>query len=690
MENRSQRKGLFILLLVFMLLFSPADSQAIEELKVGYVPGTGFLEEDRPGHMKGNGYEYMEFLSGFLGSKFIYVPCVNWWEAGEKLNKGEIDLLPAMPGDYKTLPFARRTDHVIARFPMELVVQNEFSGGQNQQLRLGTLDYNYPVPSLPNVAKEHGFTYELITFSDPTAMKKAFTGHSIDGYIQPLLHPGKSERVLALFDRVSYRLLVRQGRPELFARVNAAQDNLLLNQPNIRNQLNDKYERAKGFPLVLTPAEKAYLQEKKLLRVAVLITSRPYFYKDESGNWTGSTQALLEQLAKDLDIQIEITETSSPEEIARLVKRGTIDLVADVPCDFSWLEKLGLIPTQAYSDMGFVPVSRHGATLPPKPKVAAVEKLFETDNFIRSHYPEEQIRYFQSWEECFQAVSNGLADITYVPRAAVSPLMEAVSAYNLTADTEVVFLDSISLGVAANEDMRLWQILDKEINHLPPRLLTEALSRSSHEHAQHLSLQYLLYHYPLQAAALIFLAMGTVLGIICYRSRNHRRQLAAMEELACTDRRYPLPNLLSLERRLPAILQRLKQAQPGIPLYAVVLAAKATGAGALPDRQALATVMTDAARLLKGKGWIQAVVAGTDTGELLCLCTAASQQAMFNFTAELATDLRELSPGWTWHGGISPLSEDELNQAENQAATACHLALQQGNLAKIWDKNLAS
>lgn len=691
MDNRSRQKGLFILLFMFLLLlFRPISGLAMEELKVGYVPGTGFLEEDQPGHMKGNGYEYMEFLSGFLGSKFIYVPCVSWWEAGAKLNSGEIDLLPAMPGDYKSLPFAQRTDHVIARFPMELVVQEEFVSGQGQQLRLGTLDYNYPVPSLPSVAREQGFTYELITFSDPTMMKQAFTNRSLDGYIQPLLNPGKSERVLALFDRVSYRLLVKQGRPELFSRVNAAQDSLLLNQPNIRNQLNDKYERAKGFPLVLTPAEKSYLQEKQLLRVAVLIKNRPYFYKDEAGNWTGSTKALLEQLEKDLGVEIAITETDSPEEIARLVKRGTIDLVADVPCDFSWLENLGLIPTQSYIDMGFVPVSRHGAAMPAKPKVAAVEKMFETDNFIRSHYPEEQILYCRSWEECFQAVSNGLADITYVPRATVSPLMEAVSAYNLTANTEVVFMDSISLGVAATADMRLWQILDKEINHLPPGLLTEALSKSSHEHAQQLSLQYLLYHYPLQAAALIFLIMGTVLGIICYRSRNHRQQLAAMEELACTDRRYPLPNLLYLERKLPAILQRLKQEQPDAALYAVILAGKASEAALRPNRQEQAAALTEAARLLKDRSWIQEAVAGTETGELLCLCTAVSQQAMSNLTAELVTDLRGQVPALTWHGGFAPLTEDKLNQAEEQASLACAFAAQQNTLAKIWDKNLIS
>ena len=238
MRIYSWARRLCALLLILCTILLPARVSAIEELKVGYVPGTGFVEEDRPGHLRGNGYEYMEFLSGFLGAKFTYIPCVNWWEAGAQLHSGEIDLLPAMPGDYKSLPFARRTDHVIARFPMELVVQDDFAGGQ---VLLGTLDYNYPTPNLARVAKEHGFSYELVSFNEPAAMKEAFASRAIDGYIQPLLHPEKKERVLALFDRVSYRLLLRQDRGELFDRVNAAQDNLLLNQPNIRNRLNDKY-----------------------------------------------------------------------------------------------------------------------------------------------------------------------------------------------------------------------------------------------------------------------------------------------------------------------------------------------------------------------------------------------------------------------------------------------------------------
>ena len=670
-----------LLCIFWSALFLSAPVWALEELKVGYVPGTGFLDEDRPGHMRGNGYEYMEFLSGFLGAKFTYIPCVSWWEAGAKLENMEIDLLPAMPGNYKTMPFAIRTDHVIARFPMELVVQDDFSGGQ---VRLGTLDYNYPTPSLPTIAKEHGFSYELITYNDPTAMKAAFTARQLDGYIQPLLHPEKTERVLALFDRVSYRLLLHRSRPELLARLNTAQDSLLLNQPNIRNRLNDKYERAKGFPLVLSPAEKAYLQEKKTLHVAVLMQNKPYFYRDENGNWAGATKALLTQLEHDLGIQTELVEINSAEELRRLLTRGSVDFVADVPCDFSWLDGLGLTPTQSYLEVGYVPVTRHGAATDKTARVAAVDGNFETVTFTMTLYPPEQIVSCRSWEECFSAVGSGLADVTYVPRAAVPYLIEAASAYNLSADTESVFMESLSLGAAKDADPRLWQILDKEINHLPPSLLSDALSQTAHENVHQLNPLYLLYHYPLQSTLIIFLFMGSIMGIVYYRSRSHRRQLAAMEQLAYTDSRCQLPNQLYLEHHLEHILRNIRREHDAATCFVTVFAASAPAGPHHHDRHIFAEPVKTAANLLNSKDWVAATAAGAMPGELICLCAAGSPQVMQNLAAEFAVDMTSADGSLSWHAGLCLLQGNSLTQAAENAALACQEALENNLKAKFW------
>ena len=45
------------MLISAMLCGLEAQAAPLQTLRVGYVPGTGFLEEDRPGHLRGYGYE---------------------------------------------------------------------------------------------------------------------------------------------------------------------------------------------------------------------------------------------------------------------------------------------------------------------------------------------------------------------------------------------------------------------------------------------------------------------------------------------------------------------------------------------------------------------------------------------------------------------------------------------------------
>ena len=150
-------KKIFFILIMILSIGSIAFAET--KLRVGYVPETGFLEEDRQGHIRGYGYEYMEFLSRYGDWKFEYIPSANWKECGEKLQNGMIDLLPAMPGDYRSLKNVTRTDHVIGRYPMELVTKD---GKIKSKMKIGTNSSNPPLPSFPKIAEQEGFEYELV------------------------------------------------------------------------------------------------------------------------------------------------------------------------------------------------------------------------------------------------------------------------------------------------------------------------------------------------------------------------------------------------------------------------------------------------------------------------------------------------------------------------------------------------
>ncbi|WP_029542582.1 EAL domain-containing protein [Selenomonas sp. AB3002] len=685
-------RAVFALLLAFFLCLIP-KAEATENLRVGYVPGTGFLEEDSPGHLIGSGFEYMEFLAGFGNWNMVYIPCVNWWEAVDKLSKNEIDILPGMPGDYSTVPFAKRTDHVVARFPMELVLHENLA---SRHLRIGVLDYGYPIPNLPAVALENAFTYELVTFHDYADLKIHYTARQLDGYVAPMLRTPDEGRVVALFDRVSYRLLIRTDRPDLYNKVNDAMDQLLMNQPNIRNRLRDKYDRSQGLPLVLEPDERAFLQQKKHFRAAVYMPHKPFLYKDEeSGEWQGVTAVLLEQLEKDLDIEIEIVEGDSLENLKRLVARGTVDFVADVPCDFSWLKELGLSPTQSFRTIDYTPIIRKGFPLPQNPKVAVIEEIFPTQISVKENYSPNQIIYCHSMEECFRAVSNGRADVTYAPRSVVPYLMEGSFTYNLEALTESFYRENISLGVSTQADPRLWRILDKEITHLPPNFTQNVVLQEGTEIAYSFSPRWMIYHYPLLTTVGLFVIMGLIIGVMYYRYYMRRRHMMAIQQMAYMDNRYQLPNMLWLEQEIKGIWEEATRQEPDSHIYVAVFDLSSRDSMLeLYSRHSLDKRLRETAMHLQEEDWVLQTAAGINTLQLVAVCQAATMEEMVSNAAEAVNHygyIEHDSARISLHikvGLCEMKSDTMLLMSEEKADMACRKIMGTMDIVKLYDEKM--
>ena len=227
-----------IFFLNFTIYFTAESSPPYNVLKVGYVVDTSFLNEDRPGHIVGYGYEYMELLENYMPCQFEYVVFDDWTDLLDKLNSGEIDIIPNLPGDHKWLVNAKSTDHVVGRFPMELVIKPE---QMKPQIKLARVRTNYDTPGLDEVARQEGFQYTLVDYKTYQDILKAYNSGEVDGYVDAMLFYNKDKPTYAVFDRQNYRLSVRADREELLNRLNWAMDQLLMDQSNIRDTLKRKY-----------------------------------------------------------------------------------------------------------------------------------------------------------------------------------------------------------------------------------------------------------------------------------------------------------------------------------------------------------------------------------------------------------------------------------------------------------------
>lgn len=661
-------------------------------LKVGYVVNTGFMSEDRPEHVVGYGYEYMEFLENYVPCNFEYIVFDDWTDLLDKLNSGEIDIIPNLPGDHKWLINAKSTDHVVGRFPMELVITKDKI---KPHINLARVRTNYDTPGLDEVARAEGFEYTFTPYKTYQEVVDAYNRGDVDGYVDAMLFYNKSKNTYALFDRQNYRLSVRADRKELLDRLNWAMDQLLLDQSDIRDTLKRKYNLKEGFPLLLSRNERNFLAEKKKLRTAIFIYQQPYAYRDSDGKLVGVIPDIIKRISEDLNMEIEIVETHSPKETRYLMVNGEIDFVADTVCDFSWAEKYNISPTQNYFRRDYVPLTRpnHYPDSSQNQIVACCEGRLYTADFIEANFPKENILYLKTLEDTLKAVNDGRADVTYVYRDSVHALMDSAGTYDLEAGAVSPYSELISLGTCSNGDLRLWHILNKEINHIDVSWVRDMLNKH-----QQISASFNLKKFVYDNIFKVIFILGLLivaLGALIYRRKMNKKNFEIIQRMAYTDFRYNLPNVPWLEMKIPTALEDLREKNPDVKTFFVVFSMKNNAVMTESSGHKIINnqfhVLADALRNSKPEIF---TAAGIDIGSLVCFCKAESAEELSVWAAKVIKKYSYIDTADTgtkiaihMKAGISSYDERlDIQQAIGRAITACGQI--SGSEVKIFDEKM--
>ena len=665
----------------------------LDTFKVGYVSDANFIFEDRPGHWSGYGYDYMEFLSMYAHCKFEYIGYEDWDAMVNALEKKEVDMVPGMPGDWRKIPNGLRTAHVIGRFPMEFVVKNR---QVKPQMKIGVMPSSYPTPGFPAVANSEGITYEEIQFQKYQKMLEAYRTGEIDGYVDALLDTKNTSEAFAFFDRQSYRLIIHKDNQTLFDRMDLAMDKMLLMQPNIRDRLNQKYMRQEGFPLVLNKDERDYLAARKKLKAAIFIYYQPFAYHNDKGELVGLFPELLHKIGEDLGVEIEIVETHSIKETHDLVQSGGVDIVADAILDHSWGKDTNINLTQSYLTYEYAAATRtdYDLTLESKPKVALVENMIYVKNLVLPQVAQEDVVYCRSWEECLQAVSDGRADVTYILKSAIQPIMNQTGIYDIDISATTYFTEPCTLGVYAYENPHLWQALNKEINHLDAAWINNVLNKHRMATA-HLSPMYYVYRHPVRVFIVIILLSIGIGWFFIYRNRMQQRHFELVQHMAYTDLRYDLPNVSFLEKEVPGLYAKLKHSEPEAQTFFVIFSMD-SGASVAEEsgRKLIDKTFKEMAKEVEKDDPVLCIAAGIDTEHLICFCEAKSVEEIsdwakffvnkYNYINTYDAQARIILH--TKAGITNYTPSIYVQQAIDRALSACHH--KSNETVKIFDEKL--
>lgn len=621
--------GSFCLLCLWLLPVTAWADKPV--LRVGYVPMQGFLfQEDIEGGRRqysGYAFDYMQVLAGYLGWDLEYVSG-SWDECLARLQSGEIDLLPGSLGEPAKLVNVAASRLSMGNTAVQLVMEGgtqrlDALQAAGHPLRLGRMQGSYESRLLKDLAADEGLPYEQYLFTDYADLLAAARQGDIDGYMTDMLRHVPGERVAAVFDSHPYPLLVRADRTELLHQIDVTMDRMMLDDPTLRTRLYTKNYMNGDWttPLALQRSEKAYLKEKKKLTVVTMPGEKPVSYF-ENGRAHGVVVQILQRMAEDLGLELEFIPTDTYTEALQLVSSGQADIMAAFFEDFNWAKTHRVILTQPYMKIDYLGVTRRSGVLSQEPMVACLRNAFYTHAFVEKRNNPEHCIYFDTTDECLQAVRDGRADIAYVKAMTAIYNIWQGKYHDLKINGKVEFSHGVVVAVNEGADPRLLRVLNREIEHLDENFIHMIVEDENADAGRNVTLASMIYNDPLHFLLGAMAAAAAVILVLVYINWLRRRHVQALQHTAYTDARTGLPNLAWLEQQGPVRLEELSDARREGRVMVVMFNISAMQMIIENyDRAFIVSKMLDiAADIRQNQSWIDMVTMGTDAGRLACLC----------------------------------------------------------------------
>ena len=407
----------FILFAVILPISVYANNEA-DTVRVGYYENEVFQEGAREGAVKtGYAYEYYRKMSEYTGWEYEYV-YGGFGELYQMLLDGEIDLLAGLAWKEDRAGLIGYPDAIMGSESYYLVKHDEdvditadpvtISG-----CRIGVLD-SAMLGVLNRYLDDNHVDAEVVTYSDYTHLFSSFDSHDVDVLAAESdgAHGREHAEVLTVFGASDYYLCVNINRPDLLAKLNTAQTLLAAEEPNYLNSLRAKYYSVSVTARAFSQVEREWMDTHTTLRVGYLENYLPYSDTDDQGEVTGIVKDIIPEILDTLGMQnitVEYTGYKSYDDMITGINTGEIDVAFPVGGGLYYSEENGIYLSNAVSSSPAELIYKGEFSDKTTQHFAVNENNRMQYYFVCTNYPDAEITFYPSSEECLAAVLDGKA-----------------------------------------------------------------------------------------------------------------------------------------------------------------------------------------------------------------------------------------------------------------------------------------
>ncbi len=547
------KRFIIVLLSLFFMLaasFSPqayaAQNQPLT-VRMGYYEDGDYMYRTPNGEYTGFNIEFLQEISKLSNLEYEIVDCVSWENALQMLTTGEIDLLPAV---YFTAERAEQfyfSEQSMCNIYTTLNVRmndtrydyEDFSAFQN--MTVGIIRGGEDGENFKRYCQENGVSLSIVPYSETADLLSALEDGTLDGVA--ITHLGRNSifRSVAQFAPTPLYIAVAKDRPDVIAELNQAMNQLLLRNPSYEMDLYEKYfaPSNKQKP-VFTKAELDYLAQADSIQTLYDPSLTPLCYTNaQDGSFAGITADIFAIIAADTGLRFHYS-AASPQQALSLLQSGQADIICTLDSDYLWDKRYHMDTTLYYLRTPVVLISQGTA----QPQTLALQSGYRLSADIAADNPDKGLLWFDSANDCLDAVLEGKADAAYV-NTYVADYQLALPRYErLTATALGKYTQPLCIAVSKDADPRLFSILDKCVQYLAQEDLDNLLLKNTATPYQVTVRDFVASHIVL-VITLIVLFLGSIILLLYRNLRNTARSNRMIQDLLYQD---PLTGLDNLNR----------------------------------------------------------------------------------------------------------------------------------------------
>ncbi len=279
--------------------------------------------------------------------------------------------------------------------------------------RIGVLD-SAMVSVLNQYLDAHHVTAEVVVYPDYSQLFSAFDAHDVDILTAESdgAHGREHSEVVTAFGSSDYYLCVNIHRPDLLEELNSAQTLLAAEEPNYLNSLSAKYYSVSVTSRAFSQAERDWMGTHHSLQVGYLENYLPYSDTDQQGNVTGIVKDIIPDILSSLgmnSVSVTYRGYKSYDDMIAAINGGEIDVAFPVSGGLYYSEENGIYQSSPVSSSPAELVYRGEFNDETAAHFAVNENNRMQFYFVQTNYPDADITFYPSSEDCLAAVLSGKA-----------------------------------------------------------------------------------------------------------------------------------------------------------------------------------------------------------------------------------------------------------------------------------------